>query len=1235
MIILTTTTYSQAQTGINDKITSNNEAGLSNKGGYKGIFSDNVGYQLSFMDNQGWDDSQTQKLPKVTVTKDCKKKILEKTNGSTNIVVATIFRQNSFAGNALNIKAGITGIIDVVCYELFPYVNGAINPNQINVKNICNEKVIIYSPLYIEELLKNKAVAVSGQNPETEFEYLRDYDIFDPDSEIYKDICYPLTFSNASENIFTTDSFKNYDISLEQRKKYYFPGNTQLCPKECNYLGFDKDTVSAICECEFTSHDLYNSATYKEHNDYKSFTFDEEEFNDSKKDNYFTMEVFKCITLPFRSIGFKNNYGSYLMLALICIIFLSYIILAISGKYHLLSVLELLYNSNIKSMNYIKGSNLGGSNFLNSNQNPYDTRSNNLLLTSQRGLTSNTLLMGNSNLNGSNANKIKVGKKNNTIKDNKNIQIVNQSNLNKNKNKSQKDDLIKVDEIKENDFESEKNSEDKERTDIKSINKDISTKNENDKNEQKKNESKKSDNEQNEDDVMSEKKNEQNNAEKKNDNNNNNNNNQDEEEEYEEEEDENENENNNNKANPPKKRNSNKNGNGEETKKKKKTPIEIALNVKELREMMFKNMPQAQKKDDDDDNENNKNNNGVQNVPQTNMPQNNNGFPFNPFMNPMSFFPPPFPYNNNNNSNNGNNNNNNNNNNNEDIRREYEERSRQREKEFQRELSQLREKERQRELERQREMEDLRERERQKQRDLDYERERRQRDELFRGYEREKTKKSDKEKDEEIEKQKEEIKKMKKKLEKELKEAQNKGKEQDLELQKELSKVKDAQREKEIEFEKELLRQKDTLREQFEKEKKEIIERKDKEIQNLREEKDREIQRLKEDKDREIKNMKDDMDREKKNQDEKIKQKEKELKQELKKEKKKVKEAQKMTSNSFFMNNFNPNTTLQQQIMDLNNSLKYEKIETPQIVVPIDSIFTDQELNSMDFNNSCQFDKRTLCQVYKSYINRKQPLFFLFNYNSSSSGSVSTFQINYTSVKFIIFCIELQIYLFFYCTFFGSHSITDILNNDFTFKKKCVFAVILSPVCMICKSIIHHFIYDKMNARIAEIKMRCYTNFIVGKKPEEVKVNEFKDFWESEGEQQKEIKEEKKEEMADIQEIEDDNLPEEEKERRKEKYEKRRLKTLIKDLIELFKRKILISIIIITPSLFVEWYYVSAFCAVYKNSQLTFFLNILISYGFSNLIPFVYCMIPTIFRQDAIKEESKLTFFISQIFQII
>ena len=69
--------------------------------------------------------------------------------------------------------------------------------------------------------------------------------------------------------------------------------------------------------------------------------------------------------------------------------------------------------------------------------------------------------------------------------------------------------------------------------------------------------------------------------------------------------------------------------------------------------------------------------------------------------------------------------------------------------------------------------------------------------------------------------------------------------------------------------------------------------------------------------------------------------------------------------------------------------------------------------------------------------------------------------------------------------------------------------------------------------------------------------------------------------------------------------------------------------------MFIEWYYISAFCAVYKNTQLNFFVNILISYIFSNIIPFVYCLIPTIFRQNAVKEQSEISFYIYKVFQII
>ena len=283
-------------------------------------------------------------------------------------------------------------------------------------------------PLYIDETLKKKFVAVAGQNPNTDIDNLRDYDIFDPDSKIYKDICYPITFSNASENIISENSFKNYDITLEQRKKYYFPGNLQLCPEKCPYLGTDKDTVSTMCRCDFNKeYDLGNNIITS-HNIYTSFDFKEDKFNKTKKDNYFSMDTFKCIKLPFTKSGFKGNYGSIIMITLICITFLGYIILLISGKYHLLSVLELLYNSNIKSMNYIKNQNGG-------NPTPFDVRSNNYLLNSQRGITTNGLLMsnilsGNNYINGPNKeltkpNPIHVGKRTNSSRDG--VQIVNQN----------------------------------------------------------------------------------------------------------------------------------------------------------------------------------------------------------------------------------------------------------------------------------------------------------------------------------------------------------------------------------------------------------------------------------------------------------------------------------------------------------------------------------------------------------------------------------------------------------------------------------------------------------------------------------------------------------------------------------------------------------------------------------------------------------------------------------------
>ena len=84
------------------------------------------------------------------------------------------------------------------------------------------------------------------------------------------------------------------------------------------------------------------------------------------------MDVLKCIKLPFTKEGFKENYGSYFVIGLIIIVIICYLILLLTGKYHLLSVLELLYNSNIKSMNYLKNV------AQNSQNNPLTNNSNNM-----------------------------------------------------------------------------------------------------------------------------------------------------------------------------------------------------------------------------------------------------------------------------------------------------------------------------------------------------------------------------------------------------------------------------------------------------------------------------------------------------------------------------------------------------------------------------------------------------------------------------------------------------------------------------------------------------------------------------------------------------------------------------------------------------------------------------------------------------------------------------------------
>ena len=65
------------------------------------------------------------------------------------------------------------------------------------------------------------------------------------------------------------------------------------------------------------------------------------------------------------------------------------------------------------------------------------------------------------------------------------------------------------------------------------------------------------------------------------------------------------------------------------------------------------------------------------------------------------------------------------------------------------------------------------------------------------------------------------------------------------------------------------------------------------------------------------------------------------------------------------------------------------------------------------------------------------------------------------------------------------------------------------------------------------------------------------------------------------------------------------------------------------------WYYISCFCAVYKNTQLYLIKNTIISFSISLIYSFIICLLSTILRILALKGPGKYLYKISQFLQLI
>lgn len=307
------------------------------------------------------------------------------------------------------------------------------------------------------------------------------------------------------------------------------------------------------------------------------------------------------------------------------------------------------------------------------------------------------------------------------------------------------------------------------------------------------------------------------------------------------------------------------------------------------------------------------------------------------------------------------------------------------------------------------------------------------------------------------------------------------------------------------------------------------------------------------------------------------------------------------------------------KIMMSHNDIPF--IPKSNLYITMDNIFSDQELNAMNFIYSLKYDKRSFYEIYFSFINYQIPLFFLLHYYNTNPNEMFTFQIRYPSAKLIFFCYEIYICFFFNATVFGTKSVAYQFYGTYTFWKHLAFAVVLSPFCLIVNSFLHFLIFHSIKRKIIEIKLWCFTKLIIYKKG---RIKEGFDYF-----TKKVIVSKYHRTITKLEDIHPNDIE------RKVKHHKDALKKLILAFLSFYYKKIRNTIIISCFGILLMWYYVTSLCVAFKNSQGNYLLNVLLTFILCNLFPAGYCLLPAYVRHKSLVEQNKKYFILSQILRAI
>ena len=173
--------------------------------------------------------------------------------------------------------------------------------------NVCKDEIIrITIPYNLKNIKKNNFRKLSEEIDLEEKYKLGlkyDYDILNPNSPFYNDIC------------TNFDSEYSTDLIIEDRKNYYYMPQL-FCENTCTYSSYNITNRKVDCECFTKTEPKYNIF----HRNFSNNTIDSS-FN--KKLSNVNFKVFQCIGKGF--MNFTRNIGVWILLIIfICFFILSF-----------------------------------------------------------------------------------------------------------------------------------------------------------------------------------------------------------------------------------------------------------------------------------------------------------------------------------------------------------------------------------------------------------------------------------------------------------------------------------------------------------------------------------------------------------------------------------------------------------------------------------------------------------------------------------------------------------------------------------------------------------------------------------------------------------------------------------------------------------------------------------------------------------------------------------------------